>query len=61
MVAHLPASPSRYEEAPARLDLARATGSAETLAEAKALATACGAILLLQDPVTARASFRPPE
>ncbi|KQX51057.1 hypothetical protein ASE09_12135 [Streptomyces sp. Root66D1] len=59
-VAHLSASPSRYEEARARLDLARATGSAETLAEAKALATACGANLLPTDPVTARASIHPP-
>ncbi|MCX5230042.1 AAA family ATPase [Streptomyces sp. NBC_00233] len=53
-VAHLAASPSRYEESRARLDLAHATGSATTLAEATSLATACGA-------VTARASTRPPE
>ncbi|MFF4173075.1 AAA family ATPase [Streptomyces sp. NPDC001744] len=53
-VAHLSASPSRYEEARARLDLARATGSPRALAEATALAAACGV-------VTARASDRPPE
>ncbi|MFE4305464.1 AAA family ATPase [Streptomyces sp. NPDC056891] len=53
-VAHLAASPSRYEESRARLDLAHATGSATTLAEATSLATTCGA-------VTARASTHPPE
>ncbi|MFF5638829.1 AAA family ATPase [Streptomyces sp. NPDC012825] len=60
-VAHLTASPSRYEEARARLDLARATGSQATLAEATALATTCGASLLPSDAVTARASSHPPE
>ncbi|MFD3334804.1 ATP-binding protein [Streptomyces sp. NPDC058700] len=60
-VEHLAASPSRYEDARARLDLARATGSATTLAEAKALAAACGADPAATDPVTARASSRPPE
>ncbi|WUQ09486.1 AAA family ATPase [Streptomyces sp. NBC_00250] len=53
-VAHLAASPSRYEESRARLDLAHATGSAATLAEARSLAATCGA-------VTARASTHPPE
>ncbi|MBP2586008.1 tetratricopeptide (TPR) repeat protein [Streptomyces sp. PvR006] len=53
-VAHLSESPSRYEESRARLDLARATGSATALAEATSLATTCGA-------VTARASTHPPE
>ncbi|WP_432122230.1 AAA family ATPase [Streptomyces sp. S1] len=60
-VAHLAASPSRYEEARARLDLARVTGSRAALAEATALATACGASLLTTDAVTARASSHPPE
>lgn len=48
-VEHLAASPSRYEEARARLDLAHATGSATTLAEATALAATCGADLLTSD------------
>ncbi|MFF5761858.1 ATP-binding protein [Streptomyces tanashiensis] len=60
-VEHLAASPSRYEEARARLDLARATGSATTLAEATALAATCGADLLASDAVTARASSHRPE
>ncbi|MFE0703151.1 ATP-binding protein [Streptomyces sp. NPDC058872] len=60
-VEHLAASPSRYEEARARLDLARATGSAEMLAEAAALAATCGAAPLAPDEVTARASTHPPE
>ncbi|MFJ7956838.1 AAA family ATPase [Streptomyces sp. NPDC096319] len=60
-VDHLAASPSRYEEARARCDLAHATGSATTLAEAKALAAACGADLLTPDTVTARASSHPRE
>ncbi|MFF0427157.1 ATP-binding protein [Streptomyces sp. NPDC004520] len=60
-VEHLAASPSRYEEALARLDLAHATDSAEAFAEAIALATTCGADLLTSDAVTARASFHPPE
>ncbi|MYV68809.1 hypothetical protein GT043_23285, partial [Streptomyces sp. SID2131] len=60
-VAHLAASPSRYEEARARLDLARVTGSPEALAEATALATTCGASLVTSDAVTARASSHPPE
>ncbi|MEW1902576.1 AAA family ATPase [Streptomyces sp. NPDC086147] len=60
-VDHLAASPSRYEEARARLDLARVTGSAEALAEATALATTCGASLLTTDAVTARASSHPPQ
>ncbi|MEX0167868.1 AAA family ATPase [Streptomyces sp. LMG1-1-1.1] len=41
-VAHLADSPSRYEEARARLDLARATGSPDALAHATALAATCG-------------------
>ncbi|MFD5108139.1 AAA family ATPase [Streptomyces cinereoruber] len=60
-VAHLAASPSRYEEARAHLDLARATGSAAALAKATELAAACGASLHTPDAVTARASFHPPE
>ncbi|MFG3041267.1 AAA family ATPase [Streptomyces sp. NPDC048330] len=42
-VAHLATSPSRYEEARARLDLAHATGSPSTLAHATTLAASCGA------------------
>ncbi|MEU7295261.1 AAA family ATPase [Streptomyces exfoliatus] len=49
-VEHLAASPARYEEARARLDLAHATGSASTLAEATSLAAACGADTLTADP-----------
>ncbi|MET9727456.1 ATP-binding protein [Streptomyces zaomyceticus] len=60
-VAHLAASPSRYEEARARRDLARATGSPATLAEAASLAATCGADHLVPDEVTARASTHPPE
>ncbi|WP_435973054.1 ATP-binding protein [Streptomyces sp. Qhu_M48] len=60
-VAHLAESPSRYEEARARLDLAHATGSATALAEATSLAAACGVDTLTSDAVTARASSRPPE
>ncbi|MFD8208635.1 ATP-binding protein [Streptomyces sp. NPDC059695] len=60
-VEHLAASPSRYEEARARFDLANATGSAATLAEATALAATCGADLLTPDAVTARASSHRPE
>ncbi len=60
-VAHLAASPSRYEEARAHLDLARATGSAAALAKATELAADCGASLHAPDAVTARASFHPPE
>ncbi|MEU1226633.1 AAA family ATPase [Streptomyces sp. NPDC005828] len=46
-VEHLVASPSRYEEARARLDLAHATGDPTALAEAAALAATCGV-----DPLT---------
>ncbi|MFH8582099.1 AAA family ATPase [Streptomyces zaomyceticus] len=60
-VAHLAASPSRYEEARARRDLAHATGSPATLAEAASLAATCGADHLVPDEVTARASTHPPE
>ncbi|MFF5785809.1 AAA family ATPase [Streptomyces sp. NPDC012693] len=60
-VEHLAASPSRYEEARARLDLAHATGSATALAEATSLAATCGADPAAADPVTARASSHPPE
>ncbi|MET9678280.1 ATP-binding protein, partial [Streptomyces sp. NPDC006482] len=60
-VAHLAASPSRYEEARARVDLAHATGSPSALAEATTLAATCGADTLAATEVTARASFRPRE
>ncbi|MFH9726502.1 ATP-binding protein [Streptomyces sp. NPDC017254] len=60
-VAHLAASPSRYEEARARLDLAHATGSPSALAEATSLATTCGADPLTSGAVTARASTHRPE
>ncbi|MEU6623975.1 AAA family ATPase [Streptomyces litmocidini] len=60
-VEHLAASPSRYEEARARLDLAHATGSAEALAEATALAATCGVDPLTPQAVTARVSSHPPE
>lgn len=60
-VAHLADSPSRYEEALAHLDLARATGSPSALARAATLAATCGADALAAAAVTARASTRPPE
>ncbi|MFE0653890.1 ATP-binding protein [Streptomyces sp. NPDC059534] len=60
-VAHLATSPSRYEEARARLDLAHATGSPAALAHATALAATCGATTHPHDPVTTRASPHPPE
>ncbi|WP_225802056.1 AAA family ATPase [Streptomyces sp. NK15101] len=60
-VEHLAASPSRYEEARARLDLAHATDSADALTEATALAATCGVDLLVPEAVTARASSHPPE
>ncbi|MEU2240951.1 AAA family ATPase [Streptomyces sp. NPDC018338] len=60
-VAHLAASPSRYEEARARLDLAHATGSPADLARAATLAATCGADALATAAVTARASAHPRE
>lgn len=60
-VAHLAASPSRYEEARAHLDLAHATGSPAALARAATLAATCGADTLAATGVTARASAHPPE
>ncbi|MFF8837292.1 ATP-binding protein [Streptomyces sp. NPDC015130] len=60
-VAHLTASPSRYEEALAHHDLARATGSPSAFARAAALAATCGADALAATAVTARASAHPPE
>ncbi|MEU5216957.1 AAA family ATPase [Streptomyces sp. NPDC020807] len=60
-VAHLAASPSRYEEARAQYDLALATGDPAAFERAAALATTCGADALAEAAVTARASSRPQE
>ncbi|MGW6390965.1 ATP-binding protein [Streptomyces sp. NPDC055103] len=60
-VDHLAASPSRYEEARAHLDLAHATGSPSALGRAATLAATCGADALATAAVTARASDRPLE
>ncbi|MFB7511885.1 AAA family ATPase [Streptomyces sp. NPDC056144] len=60
-VAHLAASPSRYEEARAHYDLALATGDPAAFDKAAALATTCGADALAEAAVTARASSRPQE
>ncbi|MFB7591058.1 AAA family ATPase [Streptomyces sp. NPDC056169] len=60
-VTHLAASPSRYEEARARVDLAHATGSPAALARAATLAATCGADALAAAAVTARASAHPRE
>lgn len=60
-VTHLAASPSRYEEALAHLDLGHATGSPAALARAATLAATCGADALAATAVTARASAHPPE